>query len=68
VSSSTLTLDFRPAENVSLMAEFRHDQAGADMYFGGAVFGGAVLGGAVIDDAPNRSTQDTLSVAATAWF
>jgi len=58
VSSGTLTLDARPHENVSMRLEYRHDAAGGDTYFRGAVTGAT----------PNARRQDTLSLGATAWF
>jgi hypothetical protein len=64
VSSATATLDFRPHERVSFRLEYRHDQAGAEMFFGGDVSGD----GTTEPFVPNRRAQDTLSLGATSWF
>lgn len=64
VASGTATIDFRPHERVSFRLEYRHDHAGADMYFGGSVAGD----GAAVPFVVNRSSQDTLTVGATTWF
>lgn len=64
VSSATATLDFRPHERVSFRLEYRHDHAGADMFFGGDVDGD----GEATPYVPNRRAQDTLSLGATSWF
>jgi hypothetical protein len=49
---------------VSIRLEYRHDQAGADLYFGGAVSGD----GSTMPYAPNRAGQDTVTLGATSWF
>lgn len=64
VSSATGTLDLRPHERVSCQLEYRHDQAGGDLYFGGSVVGD----GDAVAFVPNRTSQDTLTVGATTWF
>jgi hypothetical protein len=64
VSSATATLDFRPHERVSFRLEYRHDHAGADMFFGGAVEGDGTTDPFVA----NRRAQDTLSLGTTSWF
>jgi hypothetical protein len=63
VSSGTFTLDYRPHSNISFRAEYRHDQAAGKMFFGDAVRSDAV--GAFI---PNRRSQNTVTLGATAWF
>jgi hypothetical protein len=65
VSSGTLTLDYRPHPHVSFRLEFRHDHAAGDMYFGGPVQGDGTDGDPFI---PNRRTQNTITVGATAWY
>jgi hypothetical protein len=52
------------AENVVGRVELRHDQADGDMFFGGDVEGD----GEVVPFVANRTSQDTLTVAAVAWF
>lgn len=64
VSSGTATVDVRPHEHVSFRLEYRHDQAGGDMFFGGTVAGDGVATPFV----PNRASQDTLTLGATTWF
>lgn len=64
VASGTATIDHRPHERVSFRLEVRHDQAGADMYFGGHVAGDGA-------DAPfvaNRASQDSVTLGVTTWF
>lgn len=63
VSSQTLTADVRPHDNVSIRLEYRHDQAGAPMYFRGTVARDAT-GAFVV----NATSQDTLTAGMTAWF
>jgi hypothetical protein len=64
VSSGTLTMDYRPGERVSFRAEYRHDGAESDMFFGDDVTGDGVTTPYV----PNRSRQDTITVGAVTWF
>lgn len=64
VSSGTATLDARPHDNVSVRLEYRHDAAGGDTYFRGAVATDPATGAFV----PNARTQDTLTLGATTWF
>lgn len=59
VTSGTLTLEVRPLETVALRLEYRHDQAGAPMYFGGAV---------PADGRATFALQDTLTLGVVAWF
>jgi Putative beta-barrel porin-2, OmpL-like. bbp2 len=62
VSSETATADFRPASNLSLRLEFRHDHASAPMFFRGEV--PQVAG----SDIPTARAQDTFTLGAVAWF
>lgn len=64
VSSGTATVDIRPHERVSFRLEYRHDQAGGEMFFGGLVEGD----GLTAAFKPNRRSQDTLTLGTTAWF
>jgi hypothetical protein len=64
VSSGTATLEARLREHVSFRLEYRHDHAAGDMFFGGQVTGD----GKVVPYVPNRPSQDTLTLGATAWF
>jgi hypothetical protein len=64
VASATGTLDVRPHARTSFRLEYRHDEAGADMFFGGDVAGD----GGTTPFAVNRSKQDTLTAGLTAWF
>ncbi len=64
VTSGTTTIDFRPHARVSFRLEYRRDQAGADMFFGGEVPGD----GGAVPFVTNRASQDTLTVGATTWF
>lgn len=67
--SGTLTADLRPVfvpggSNVSFRVEYRHDEAGGDMFFRGAVEGN----GLSTPHVPNVSSQDTLTVGLTGWL
>jgi hypothetical protein len=64
VGSGTGTLDYRPHERVSFRLEYRHDQAGGDLYFGGAVAGD----GGATPFVTNRAAQDTVTIGATTWL
>ncbi|HSC85978.1 MAG TPA: outer membrane beta-barrel protein, partial [Polyangiaceae bacterium] len=64
VSSVTATLDFRTTDFLSAKLEYRHDQAAADMFFGGSVVGDGVT----VPFVPNRSARDTVTVGLTSWF
>lgn len=64
VASATGTVELRPAEQLSLRLELRHDQADGEMYFGGDVTGD----GAGAPFVPNRGAQDTLTAGLVAWF
>ncbi len=63
VASATATADLRPAEGLSVRAEYRHDEADVAAFFRGGV--GVDAGGVA---APDASSQDTLTFGATAWF
>lgn len=65
VSSGTATLDFRPADRMSIRIEYRHDAAEAPLYFARNVRGD---GTAAAPFVANARTQDTALVGATAWF
>jgi hypothetical protein len=65
VSSSTLTLDTRPKDNISIRLEYRHDQAEHAIYFRSNVQGDGSTNNPFI---PNAKTQDTLTLGATTWF
>lgn len=64
VSSATATLEYRPAEHVSFRAEYRHDQAGGALYFGGRAPRAADSDTFL----PDRKAQDTLTFGVTAWL
>ena len=64
VSSGTATVDYRPHERLSFRIEYRHDHAGADLYFGGNVAGD----GSATPFVTNRASQDTVMIGATTWF
>lgn len=64
VNSGTVTLEYRPHDRVSFRFEHRHDHAGADTYFGGAVVGD----GGATPFVMNRASQDTVTIGATTWF
>lgn len=61
VSSGTATIDYRPHDRASFRLEYRHDQAGGDVYFGSDAVNGMPF-------APNRESQDTLTIGATTWL
>ena len=63
VASGTATLEYRPADNLSLRLEYRHDHAADDVYFGGAVELDAEL-----TPVPDRRAQDTVTAGITAWL
>ncbi len=64
VGSVTATVDVRPVAHLALRLEYRHDQASAPLYFGGQVEGD----GQAMPYQPNRTSQDTLTLAAMGWF
>lgn len=55
MSSQTLTLDARPHERVSARLEYRHDEAGAPVFFGSS-------------GVESQPRQDTLTLGVTTWF
>lgn len=63
IASGTLTADYRPADNISLRLELRHDEAQKNLFFAGQV--PYTTDGFAI---PNARTQNTLTVGAVAWF
>ncbi len=64
VWSLTGTLDFRPIDHLSFRAEYRHDVAGAPLYFAKGAEADPATGGLV----PNARTQDTVTLGLTGWF
>ncbi len=63
VSSATAAVDVRPADNLSVRVEYRHDESEQALYFKGQVptdANGNYL--------PNARGQDTITVGAVAWF
>ena len=64
VRSVTATVDYRPAERVSLRLEYRNDNAEDDMFFGGNVTGDGVS----TPYEMNRSSQDTITMGLVTWF
>lgn len=64
VSSGTATLDYRAHERATLRLEYRHDRAGADLYFGGDVVGD----GEAVPFVMNRRAQDTVTLGVSTWF
>lgn len=65
VSSQTVTLDARPAEQLSVRLELRRDASGRELYYRGQVAG---TGEADAPYVPNARTQGTVLLGATAWF
>ncbi len=63
ISSATATADFRPADNISLRVEYRHDESEKALFFKGQVATDA--SGSFI---PNARGQDTITMGAVAWF
>lgn len=55
MASQTLTVDLRPHPQVSARLEYRHDEAGANVFFG-------------LSGRPTQPRQDTLTVGLTTWF
>jgi hypothetical protein len=64
LASGALTLDARPVERASIRLEYRHDQADADLFFGGDVMGDGVATPFV----PNREAQDTVTLGFVTWL
>jgi Putative beta-barrel porin-2, OmpL-like. bbp2 len=65
VASQTLTLDYRPLDNISVRLEGRHDAASTAMYFHGMVSGDGSAGNPYV---PNARSQKTVTLGATTWF
>lgn len=64
VAEGTLTLSYQPIDNASLRLEYRHDQAADNAYFGGDVTTDPTTRSFI----PDRTSQDTITLGATAWF
>jgi len=64
VAEGTFTLIYRPGDHVMVMAEYRHDSAGEDVYFADSVVGDGVL----VPFVPDSDQQDTVTVGVVAWF
>jgi hypothetical protein len=64
VRSVTATVDYRPADRVSLRLEYRNDTAEDDMFFGDTVTGDGVSTPYEL----NRSSQDTITMGMVTWF
>ena len=64
VASGTATFDVRPAEHLSIRAEFRHDEADGDVFYQGTVPTDPVSGLSL----PTARSQDTFLLGVTAWF
>ena len=64
VSSGTATLEYLPLRWVSLRLEYRYDRAADRLYFGGSVLGD----GKELPFVPDRRSQSTLTLGATAWL
>jgi hypothetical protein len=64
LASGTVTLAYQPVDGVSLRFEYRHDQASADAFFGGAVATDPMT----VTFVPDRESQDTATLGVTAWF
>ena len=62
--SLTLTTDVRPADNLSVRLEYRHDRANAEMFYKGEVARDVMSG----TDIPTARSQQTLTLGATTWF
>ena len=65
VSEGTVTVDVEPIDRLTLMLEYRHDQAEAPLYFRGTVLGS---GAAENPFVANSKSQNTLTLGATTWF
>lgn len=65
VASGTGTVDLRPRDNISIRAEYRHDQGQVDTFFKGHVRGD---GSAATPFVPNARGQDTLTLGVTTWL
>lgn len=65
VASFTATLDARPIDNVSIRAEFRHDDADQPIYFDN---NNMAMPGVPAYLVGRTSTQNTLTLGLTAWY
>ncbi len=65
VASGTGTVDVRPRDNISIRAEYRHDQGQVDMFFKGQVSGD---GSAANPFVPSARGQDTLTLGVITWL
>lgn len=63
ITSQTATIDLRPARNLSVRLEYRHDVSERNLFFQGNVQRDATG-----QDQPSARTQDTLTLGAVAWF
>lgn len=64
ISSATATLAYQPTDGASLRLELRHDHADSNVFFGGDVAGDGITA----PYEPNRRSQQTATLGATAWF
>lgn len=65
ISSFTATLGWRPHRFALLRVEYRHGQAGGNVFYAGQVMGDGSLTNPFV---PNASAEDTVSAAATLYF
>jgi hypothetical protein len=65
VASFTATLDARPFENISIRAEYRHDNADQPIYFDNSNLPQPGVRPELIG---RTSTQNTLTLGMTAWY
>jgi len=64
VSGATVGLDLHPEDHFSFRIEYRHDESDRPVYFRGTVPSEPASGLPI----GNASSQDTLTLGATAWF
>jgi hypothetical protein len=64
ITSGTASLVHQPIDGVSLRAEYRHDHAASDVFFGGAVLADPMS----LQPLPNRRTQDSVTMGVVTWF
>jgi hypothetical protein len=65
VASVTATIDLRPFDNVSIRAEYRHDNADAPIYFDDD---NTARPGVAPERVGRRPTQNTITLGMTAWY
>lgn len=65
MASFTATLDFRPIDNVSLRAEYRHDNADQPIYYDN---NNVPQPGVAPERVGRTPTQNTLTLGMTAWY